>query len=663
MWFPLHQHTHHSFLDGLTKPEQMASRLVENRFLGGAVTDHGVLSGVPSVINRFETTCVCGQQARSHDENGVGACVVKGSTCRQFQKASLKAIAGCEFYLCEQDASHKTKENRGLSHLCVLAKGQEGWKRLLRASSESNRPANFYYKPRLSLEQLAKFAGGEWIVFSGHMGSDLANICFAEPKLAYRATSYKAARELVHEDWQARTIALAEKYRDLFGPENFYLEIQLIDHENLPASLVVAEILRYIGKTLNIPRVATADSHYARREDARDQRILLCTAFNTDLQSVQRKLDNQEDVALGGFFRSNNYHIPSAEEMAELHKDEPEELANSLVIASRCETPRIANPPMLPVYEPPDGKTPDEYLRVLCQSGWETKLSEENLPAYRARLDHELAVLSEAGLHSYFLITWDFINHARQKLRGLLGKGRGSAAGCLVSFLLNITRVDPVKYALSFERFYSGARKGSLPDIDTDFPTSIREAVIQYLRDTYGENRVCQMATFTRMQGRGAMKDVLRSYARTGYEEMNRITAGIPDESSISDELQEMMEETGEASIIRWALENNSEDLKEWAWIGDDGDIEGPLAREFAQAIRLEGTIRGQSKHASGVLISSVELADVFPMLYDKSTDKMIVGCDMRDVEVMGGVKFDILASRTLDCLMGVQRMVQTGVL
>lgn len=330
---------------------------------------------------------------------------------------------------------------------------------MVKASSESNRPENFYHKPRLDLEKLGKYANGEFIAFSGHMGSDLAECLFAEPKLAYSARTYDDARALVHPDWKGRVEREIRRYQQAFGKENFYLEIQLIDQKNLPASLAVARILRWAGKQFGVQCVATADSHYARREDAQDQRILLCSALETSLKEVQRKIDAGEDVSLGAFFKSNNYHIPSLDEMKEIHT--PEELACSVEIAARCETPNISGKPLLPSFSC-ENSTPDKLLWDLCQAGWkrkvEGKVNKDLHETYRKRLEEEYKVLTEAGLSSYFLIVQDYVRYAIDDLKCRVGEGRGSAAGCLVSYLMDITNIDPIKFGLLFIRFYSSGR-------------------------------------------------------------------------------------------------------------------------------------------------------------------------------------------------------------
>jgi DNA polymerase-3 subunit alpha len=414
--------------------------------------------------------------------------------------------------------------------------------------------------------------------------------------------------------------------------------------------------------------MATADSHYPSKIDAADQRILLCSLLDTTLKQVKEKSDNGEETGLGGFFKSNNYHIPSLEEMMAIHNDE--EIDNTVLIAEMCQDYKITNNPVLPNFKCPGDMDPDTYLRELCVKGWKelvtTNIPKSQQKEYSDRIKMELSVFKEAGLASYFLIVQDYCNYARS--RGmLLSPGRGSGAGCMVSALIGITDkiVDPIKYGLLFERFYNAGRNApgriSLPDIDCDFPIKQREEIVEYIRNKHGHDRVCQMVTFSRMQGRGAVKDVLRAHEACSFDEINLITNNIPDEAEIADELQLMREETGEASIVRWALENNPDGLKQWCHIKEDGTLDGPYAKLFEQAIRLEGTKRSQGKHAAGVVISASPLAEVCPMVYDKSTGFSIAGMEMADLESMGHVKFDILGVAVLDKIMGVQELVSTG--
>jgi DNA polymerase-3 subunit alpha len=246
----------------------------------------------------------------------------------------------------------------------------------------------------------------------------------------------------------------------------------------------------------------------------------------------------------------------------------------------------------------------------------------------------------------------------------LPGPGRGSAAGSLVSYLLSITSIDPIKYDLIFERFYNDGRNTddriSMPDIDVDVPIDKREFVIQHMKDKYGGSKVSQMITFNTLKGRGALKEVLRVYGDISFEETNRITENIPDEAKISDELQEMKEEYGEASIIRWALENEGDKLNPWCSINSDGVLSGPLSKRFEQAIRLEGTKCHQSKHAAGVAVSATNLNEICPMIYDNKTEQTIAGLEMADLESLGVVKFDILGVALLDKIMNIRDLLKT---
>jgi len=240
-----------------------------------------------------------------------------------------------------------------------------------------------------------------------------------------------------------------------------------------------------------------------------------------------------------------------------------------------------------------------------------------------------------------------------------------SAAGCLVSYLIGITSIDPIRYDLIFERFYNSGRNTkdriSMPDIDVDVPINKREFIIEYIKNKYGHKKVSQMITYNTMKGRGALKEVLRVYGNISFEEMNKITKSIPDEAKISDELEQMRQDGEDPSIIRWALENNVEQLKEWCYIDDDGSLAGPLAKRFEQAIRLEGTKANQSKHAAGVVISSENLSSVCPMIYDSKNKQTIAGMEMQDLEALGIIKFDILGIAVLDKLMTISDILKNG--
>lgn len=619
----LHCHSTYSLLDGLSKPSQIAARCKEIGVKNCALTDHGNIAGAV----KFYT---------------------------EMKKAGIKPMLGCELYICNDSPIVKTKENKDLSHFIVIAKNYEGWRQLIKLVSESNRAEHFYHKPRLDLKTLSKFVDGNLIAVVGHLGSTLADAI---------VDNYSDLRS----DWKERGIETINKIHKIFGQENVFLEAQLMDKDNLAIQVPLTNAIRELGRITQTKVICTPDAHYCRKEDAADQRVLLCNNLKTTFPEISRKISNNEDVPLGCFFLSDNYHILSYEEIKDLHTQE--EIDNTNYVADMIEEYDILSKPNLPVYSCPIGFNPDEYLRELCRKGWREKIANripvENQQAYIDRIKHELEVLQGAGLSSYFLIVQDIVNFVKHN-NWLAGPGRGSAAGCLVSYLIGITSIDPLAYSLIFERFYSAGRntkdRVSLPDIDVDVPILKREDVILYIKNKYGHNNVSQMITFNTMKGRGALKDVLRVYGNITFEEMNRITKHIPDEAKISDELQEMKEETGEASIIRWALENNSEQLKEWCYIDDNNELQGPLAKRFEQAIRLEGTKTNQSKHAAGIAMSSIPLHEICPMVYDGKNDQSIAGMEMQDLEAIGVIKFDILGIALLDKVMSISDLLKEGI-
>lgn len=620
-YIPLHVHSHFSLLDGLSKPEQIANRCLEIGASACALTDHGNIAGAIKFYSAMKN-------------------------------AGIKPILGCELYICEQDPKIQEKENKSLSHFIVLAKNYNGWKDLIKIISESNKPEHYYHKPRLNLDTLSILNSGNLIAITGHLGSTLADKILDEYTL--------------RDNWLEIGINHIEHLKKIFN-NNVFLEAQLMDAENLKVQTTLTNCIRELGKRTNTKVICTPDAHYCRKEDAVDQRILLCNNLKTTFPDISRKISNDEDVPLSCFFISENYHIPSQEEIAELHTKE--EIENTIFVANLVDDYDILSKPKLPPFDCPKNLSQDEYLRELCRVGWKAKIAkripENQQQPYLDRIKYELDVLQGAGLSSYFLIVQDIVNFVRNN-GWLPGPGRGSAAGCLVSYLIGITSIDPIKYSLLFDRFYNAGRNTgnriSMPDIDVDVPIDKRETIIEYIKNKYGHDKVSQMITFNTIKGRGALKDVLRVYGNISFEEMNKITKNIPDEAKIADELQEMKEETGESSIIRWALENNVDKLKEWCYIDDSGELQGPLAKRFEQAIRLEGTKSNQSKHAAGIAISSEPLNEICPMIYDSKNEQLIAGMEMQDLESIGIIKFDILGVAMLDKIMTIKILLSNGV-
>ncbi len=619
-YIPLHVHSHYSLLDGLSKPKQIARRCKKIGVKSCAITDHGSISGAVQIHQTLKS-------------NGI------------------KPILGCELYLSFDDSNIKTPENSKLTHFLVLAKNLEGWKNLIRIVSESNNPNNYYRKPRLSVDKLQEVVKGKnLIAFCGHMGSYIPDLIENNP-----------------DNYQKLCLSFVDQMKDIFGKDNFFLETQLMDQEYMPKQLELTETIRKIASITNTKVICTPDAHYSEQEDATDQRILLCNNIKTTLTDINKKMLDGQDVPFSCFFKSDKYYILSPEEMAELHTEE--EIENTQLIDSMCEEYEILHKPLLPPFKCPNGQNPDEYLRQLCRNGWRDKIAnvvpKDQHARYTERIKQELSVLQGADLSSYFLIVADIVDRVRSQ-SWLPGPGRGSAAGCLVSYLIGITSIDPMKYDLIFERFYNSGRntegRVSMPDIDVDVPINKREDIISYIRERYGENKVSQMITFNTMKGRGALKEVLRVYGNISFDEMNQITKCIPDEAKIADELQEMKDDYGEASIIRWALENNNDKLKEWCSVSKDGNkLKGPLAKRFEQAIRLEGTKSNQSKHAAGVVISSHNLDTMCPMIYDTKNKTTIAGMEMQDLESLGIIKFDILGVAMLDKVMSISDTLSHG--
>jgi len=621
-WIPLHCHSHYSLLDGLSKPNQIADVCAENGFEACALTDHGTVSGAVSFVSAMK-------------------------------KKGIKPILGCELYLTSQ-ANVKSKETRKLTHLVTLAKNLDGWKELMTAVSKSNDDDVYYYKPRLDLDMLRPYASnGNLISFSGHPGSDLADVMFMG----------KGYTEL-HPNAKRLATEAALEYQDIFGKGNFFLEIQLIDQDNFKASTIIGKILREVSKDTGIPCVATADSHYPTREDAIDQRVLLCSSMKTTFKNIQRAFEQDDNVPLKGFFSSENFHIPSNEEMKKLHTEE--EIENTRLIASMCQEYNILGPPKLPRFACPQNIDEDEYLRQLCRDGWKNVLvkhgvlNKNNFDTYKQRVQEELEVFKTAGLAGYFLIVQDYVNWAKQQ-GWLIGAGRGSGSGCLTNYLIGVTTIDPIPHDLLFSRFYNAGRntaeRVSFPDIDVDFPIEKRGQVIEYMKNKYGKSRVAQMCTFGRLQGRGAIKEVLRVHEACGFAQMNMITKSIPHEHEIEDK----MKESGEHSILQWTLENEPKLVSDFCRINDNGTFEGEYATYFKQAIRLEGTYKSLGKHAAGVIITSDDLDNVCPMIRDSKGNEKMAGLEMNDLEAMGHIKFDILGLAALDKLMGVNNLLEFG--
>ena len=426
-------------------------------------------------------------------------------------------------------------------------------------------------------------------------------------------------------------------------------------------------------KLTSSPSKNMPHSYYVERKDARLHRILLCSEMKTTLPKIQKTIrpDNRGGINVKFpnehmdkliYFMQDTFYVKNKDESKDLDTKELESIYN------QCEDYDVLSKPMLPKFPCPRGLTEEEYLKELCRKGWKTLLidqgkvtKEEDKLKYLDRFKEEFDVIKEANLFGYFLIVQDIIKYVNSR-SWLSGPGRGSAAGCLISYLIGITKIDPLEFDLLFARFYNAGRNTtdyiSLPDIDMDVPGTKRDEVITYLKEKYGHNRVSQMLTFGRLQGKSAIKEVLRVNEACSFAEMNAISNCIPDEAKISDQLAEMDDE--DRSIIKWALINHADDLKDFCRLTEDGKLEGEYAEYFDQAIQIEGTFKTQGKHAAGIVISAEPLYTVCPMVKQKGSSEKIAGLEMADLEALGHVKFDILGINLLDKIMKINEL--TGV-
>jgi DNA polymerase-3 subunit alpha len=617
-YIPLHVHSHYSLQLGLSKPKDISDRCLSLGIKSCALTDSGNISGAIAFYKEMTAN-------------------------------NIKPILGCEIFITDHDASIKNTENESLSKITILCKNLKGWQSLINIVSQTNSEQFFHKKPRIDLENLQKLVDNDSLIcITGYYGSSLWKNTTSDNQLKL--------------DWENIAKHHIEQLNSIFGEENVFIEIQLFnDYYN---QLNVMEEFRLLCKQENWRRIAGIDSYYCNNDDHVDQRIVLCSSLKTTLPEISKKILSNIDTGFNHFFNSDKYHILDNDTVSQLY--DTEEIENTFLIDSACEAFSPLGQHILPNFIfPKEFKNESEYLRQLCRDGWKQKIDKKidknDQQIYIDRIKYELEVLETAGLSSYFLIVRDILEFVRSK-GWIPGPGRGSAAGCLVSYLIGITNIDPIKYNLLFERFYNAGRntktRVSMPDIDVDVPINQRDTIIQYIKDKYGHDKVSQMITFNTLKGRGALKEVLRVHDNISFEEMNNITKHIPDEAKIADELQEIKEEEGSASIIKWALENDPDKFKEWCQIDENGQLNGPLAKRFEQAIRMEGTKFHQSKHAAGVAISAKPLGSICPMIFDTKTNQNIAGLEMNDLDGLGVIKFDILGIALLDKIMFVNQLI-----
>jgi DNA polymerase III subunit alpha len=498
---------------------------------------------------------------------------------------------------------------------------------------------------------------------------ELAKLCADNDYPACGITDYKSISGAVSFHQACKKVGIKPIIGCSFDSTTVYAKnkdgwhdlIQMVsmtdDNGNMPTDIAKEIVSRNNLIALPQSKDNIKPSYYVKKEQAELHRVLLCSALKTTLPKIQAKIrKNDLDPEVLEYFTKDDKCITEGKATKELQ-----------YIYDSCEDYEILNPPMLPKFVCPEGLSQEKHLTVMARKGYRKFLKEkvgedETLQQiYGDRFRKELQVIKDADLFGYFLIVQDIIRHIEEDMGCLAGPGRGSAAGCLISYLVGITKIDPVEHDLLFERFYNAGRNTggnvSLPDIDMDVPGKRRDDVIDYLKDTYGHEHVSQMITFGRLQGRSAIKEVLRINEACSFSEMNAITKSIPNEADVSDQLAEMDEE--DRSIIRWSLINRADDLRDFCHITGDGKLEGDYAEYFQQAIDIEGTFKTQGKHAAGVVISKDKLNHVCPMVSQKGTKEKIAGLEMSDLEALGHVKFDVLGINLLDKLMKIKELTQ----
>ncbi len=563
----LHMHTEYSLLDASSKIKELTARVKELGMDSLAITDHGVMYGV---IDFY----------RAARENGI------------------KPIIGCEIYVAPGsrfDREAAAGEDR-YYHMILLAENNIGYQNLMKIVSKGF-VEGFYYKPRVDDEVLRSY----------HEGIIALSACLAGeiPRFLTRGMYEEACKS-------------AKKYLDIFGKDNFFLELQ--DH-GIPAQRIVNQGLMRMSQELGIPLVATNDCHYIYKEDVESHDILLC------IQTSKKVTDENRMRYEGGQF-----YVKSEEEMRELFPYAQEALDNTHKIAERCNVEIEFGVTKLPQYDVPDGYTSWEYLKKLCEDGFHKRYPDDDGTLHE-RLNYELDVIHSMGYVDYFLIVWDFINYAKSN-DIMVGPGRGSAAGSIVAYSLEITDIDPIRYQLIFERFLNPERV-SMPDIDVDFCFERRQEVIDYVSRKYGKDRVVQIVTFGTLAAKGVVRDVGRALDMP-YAQCDAIAKMIPADLGMT---------------LDKALKVSPE-LKK-AYESDES-----IKYLIDMSKRLEGLPRHTSMHAAGVVISRTSVDEYVP-LSRASDGSITTQFTMTTLEELGLLKMDFLGLRTLTVIQNAVRMAE----
>ena len=576
----LHLHTDYSMLDGACDVEKLVERVKSLGMPAVAMTDHGNIFGTVHFVNAAK-------------------------------QAGIKPIVGCELYVCKKEDHNIERtppEGDTYNHLLVLAESEEGYRNLTKITSEASL-RGFYYKPRVSKKFLAEHSKG-LIALSGCLKGEVAERLMED--------KYDAARKA------------AATYADIFGKENFFLEIQ---DQGLEMEHRIHPHLFRLEKDLGLPLVATNDSHYLCEDDAHAQDVMVCIQTAKSIQDANRMK-----------FQGSDFYVKSYDEMYRVFKDSPDVLTRTLAIAERCSMrlEKVSNP--FPHFDVPVGYTLDSYFEHVTREGFAKRLEtlralqgqgglRHNLSEYEQRLARELAIIQQMKFSGYFLIVWDFIRYA--KGRNIpVGPGRGSAAGSLVSYALGITDLDPLQHELLFERFLNPERI-SMPDIDIDFCMNRRGEVIDYVTQKYGRENVAQIITFGTMAAKAAIKDVGRAMD-IPYSEVDRIAKMVP--TTLNIKLDQAIKDS---PALQQAYESDAQ-----------------IRQLLDTARKLEGLVRNAGVHAAGVVISPRPLTELVP-LHKTKNDEIVTAFDMVAIEKLGLLKMDFLGLTTLTILDDTLKLIE----
>jgi DNA polymerase-3 subunit alpha len=572
----LHVHTDYSLLDGACEIGELTAEAQRRGMPAVAVTDHGNLFAAANFYH----------QATTH---------------------GVKPIIGCEMYVAPDGHKSRGSDAERSNHLVLLCENDEGYRNLIKLVSTGYLDG-FYYKPRVDHDLLAKHSSG-LIALSACLRGEVADALLNDKFDEARSNAYRL--------------------RDIFGKNNFFLEVQ---DQGLEQDIRVNRDMVRLSKESGIPLVATNDCHYLTQADSHAQEVLMCIQTGKTMSDTARMK-----------FATDQFYFKSAEEMAKVFAELPDAVTRTVAIADRCNVKiqRVSNP--FPEFKVPDGQDTDSYFERVVRENFTSRaetlerlskqgLLRHSLAEYEQRLSDEIRMIQKMRFAGYFLIVWDFIHYARAQ--GVpVGPGRGSAAGSLVSYALRITDVDPLQYDLLFERFLNPERI-SMPDIDIDFCMRRRGEVIDYVRRTYGNDSVAQIITFGTMAAKAVLKDAGRALNMT-YGEVDRLAKMVPATLNIS--LDEALKQSPQLEAAR----------------------KDPQVQELIEvALRLEGLARHASTHAAGVVISPRPLTEIVP-LYKSNKEEISTQYDMNALERIGLLKMDFLGLTTLTILEDAVLLIQ----